>query len=70
MLKVAYIASSEPVIKPKRLTAKQLIAQNAEEYLTLLTHQNHAKALIKYSDRIKALEKRTAYLKSLENGHR
>lgn len=70
MLKIAYIATTEPEVKPKKLTAKQQLMQEALETLAILKHQNRLKALKKYAPELQELERKKEYLKQLENGRK
>lgn len=70
MLKVAYIATSLQVVKPKKLTSKQLLLQEATDMLAVVKHLDRQKALKKYAPELKSLEDKKMYLKQLENERR
>lgn len=44
MLKIAYIATTEPIEKPKKLSKKELLHQEATETLAVRRHQDQQKA--------------------------
>lgn len=68
MLRIAYISTEEPVIKLKKLTAKQQLMQDAVETLAILKHKDRLKALKKYAPQLAELERKKEHLKSLRNG--
>lgn len=65
MLRVAYIATEPPAVKPKQLTYKQRVREAALETLAVRRHQDELNANLKFKDMEEALDREVALLRRL-----